>query len=155
MAYRNKVRNVQTHHMHHFAATGIAPYATPKVTITGTASPACLESEVVTGGQTIILTITGGKWAAATPFAAARAAVIAGLDSAQAEAAGWDVEVKAKQGVGTVVRTSATVATITLTSSASYSTSADETITVTVPGAAMEGQWAPVVAGTFTVTSGS
>ena len=158
MGYKDKVRNPLVHGMSHFAYEGIFPYTTPSVAITGTCSPACLESEVVTGGQTILLTISQGKWAASgTTFNAARQAILNGLVAAEAEAAGWNIEVSAtgKQAVTTVVRTSDTVVTITLTASAAYATTADETVTVTVPGAAMEGQWAPVVAGTFTVTSGS
>jgi len=156
MGYKDKVHPLRTHGRGHFAATGIFPYTSPTVTPTGTCVPACLESEIVSGGQTIILTISQGKWAAATPFAAARAAIIAGLDSAQAEAHGWDVEVKAKEVVAAVVRTSDTVVTITLTAAGSYATTATETITITVPAAAMEGQYVPVVAtATFTVTTGS
>lgn len=155
MPYRDRV-HIGAHHMKRFASEGIFPYTTPTVAISGTCSPNCLESEIVTGGQTIILTISQGKWVASgATFNAARQAIINGLDSAQAEATGWDAEVKAKQAVTIVVRTSDTIVTITLAASAAYSTTVSETITVTVPGAAMEGQWAPVVAGTFTVTTGS
>ncbi len=156
MGYKDKVRPLPTHGSQRFAQEGIYPYTTPTVTPTGTCVPACLESEVVAGGQTIILTISQGKWAkAGTVFNAARQAIINGLDSAQAEAAGWDAEVKAKEVVTAVVRTSDTVVTITLTAAAAYATTATETITITVPAAAMEGQYVPVVAGTFEVTTGS
>lgn len=157
MGYRNWLRTLMIFGMQRFAQCGIYPYTSPTVVPTGTCVPACLESEVVTGGQTIILTISGGKWAkTGTAFNAARQAIIDGLDSAQAEAAGWNVEVRDKEVVGAVVRTSDSVVTITLTASGSYSTTATETITITVPATAMEGQTEAVVAtATFAVTTGS
>ncbi len=154
MGYRDQVHPLRTHGRNRFAATGIYPYTKPTVALSGTCTPAVLEAEVVTGGETIILTLTQGAWNEnTTAFNAARQAMINGLDSAQSEAAGWDAEVKAKEVVGAVVRTSNTIVTITLTASAAYSITADETITVTVPAALMEGQLEPIVAGTFTVTA--
>lgn len=156
MGYKDQVRTLPVHGNLRFASEGIYPYTKPTIVPTGTCVPACLESEVKAGGQTIILTISQGKWAkAGTAFNAARQAMIDGLDSAQAEAAGWDAEVKAKEVVTAVVRTSDTVVTITLTASGSYATTVTETITITVPAALMEGQYVPIVAGTFTVTTGS
>jgi hypothetical protein len=70
-------------------------------------------------------------------FAAQRQAIIDGLDSAQSEATGWNAEVRDKEVVGAVVRTSDTVVTITLTAAAAYDITADETITVTIPAAAL------------------
>lgn len=136
---------------------GIDTYIQPSVAVSGTCVAAVLESEVVTGGETIILTLTDGKWVpAGTLFNAQRQNIIDGLDSAQAEAAGWDAEVKGKEVVTAVVRTSDTVVTITLTASASYSITAGETITVTVPASAIEfGEKAVVGSPTFTVTEGS
>jgi len=156
MGYKDRVRPLPIHGKGRFAKEGIYPYTSPTIALSGTCSPACLESEVVTGGQTIILTIAQGCWNKnTTAFNAARQAMINGLDSAQSEAHGWDVEVKGKIAVTDVVRTSDTVVTITLDAAAAYATTASETITVTVPAAAMEGQYVPVVAGTFTVTTGS
>ena len=84
--------------------------------LTGTAiSDGVLESEIVTGGETIIITLTGDTWVAAgATFDAQRQNIIDGMDSAQVEAAGWDAVVKAGLGVSAVVRTSDTVVTITL-----------------------------------------
>lgn len=156
MSYRDKVRPRTHHGMRRFASEGIFPYTSPRVVLSGTCSPTCLESEIVTGGQTIILTIHQGKWAkSGAVFNATRQAIINGLDSAQAEAGGWDAVVKATEVVTAVVRTSDSVVTITLTAKAGYATTVSEVITVTVPAAAMEGQHVPVVAGTFTVTTGS
>jgi len=157
MGYKNWLRTLMIFGHRRIAQCGLYPYTTPTVVPTGTCVPACLESEVVTGGETIILTISGGKWAkTGAVFNAVRQAIIDGLDSNKAEAAGWDVEVKAKEVVGAVVRTSGSVVTITLTASGSYATTVTETITITVPATAMEGQTEAVVAtATFAVTTGS
>ena len=64
-------------------------------------------------------------------------AIIDGLDSAQAEGTGWNAEVRDKEVTTAIVRTSSTVCTITLTAQAAYDITAQETITVTVPAAAL------------------
>jgi hypothetical protein len=120
--------------------------------VTGTAAAAITEADIVAGGKTIILTLTGDTWVAAgATFDAQRANIIAGLDSAQSEATGWDAVVKALQGVAGVVRTSDTVVTITLDAQATYNITAQETITVTVPASALALGGAVVAAPTFTV----
>ena len=121
--------------------------------LTGTATGSIAESDIVTGGKTIILTLTDDTWVASgATFNAQRQNIINGIDSAQAEAAGWDAEVKAKEVVGAVVRTSDTVVTVTLTAAASYDITAQETIEVTVPATALVTSATAVVASpTFTV----
>ena len=89
--------------------------------------------------------------AVTTPFADARAAIISGIDSAQAEGAGWDAKVKPNIPVGNVVRTSNTVITITLQAQADYDITAQETITATVPASALVGNSAVVATPTFTI----
>lgn len=123
--------------------------------LTGTATTAT-EADIVAGGKTIILTLTGDTFVSAgATFDAQRANIIAGLDSAQSELLGWDNVVKALQGVSGVVRTSDTVCTITLDSQATYSITANETITATIPASALSGGVAVVAAPTFQVTEGS
>lgn len=121
--------------------------------VTGTATSAITEADVVAGAKTVIITLTGDTWVAAgASFDAQRQAVINGIDSAQAEGTGWDAVVKATQGVGGVVRTSNSVATITLDAFGTFDITAQETITVTVPSAALTGAGPAVVATpTFTV----
>jgi hypothetical protein len=84
-------------------------------------------------------------------FDSIRQVIINGLDSAQAEGTGWDVEVKAKLAVTTVALTSASVVTITLSAQAGYDITAHETITVTIPAAATVRGGALVGSPTFTV----
>ena len=142
MAYRDQVRIGNTHGRRgRYNRTGIAVYQRPATcVVTGTAL-ACLESEIVTGGQTIILTLDEGQWNKNTAaFEAARQAVIDGMVSDKGEAAGWLVEVTGNAVVGSVVRTSDVVVTVTLAVEASYATTLTETITITIPAAALEGQ---------------
>jgi len=121
--------------------------------LTGTATDSITEADVVTGGKTIILTLTDDTWVADDgTFDAQRQNIINGMDSAQSEGTGWDAEVKGKEVVGAVVRTSDTVVTITLTAQAAYDITATETITVTIPGTALVGAEAIVAAPTFDVT---
>ena len=121
--------------------------------ITGTATDSITEADIVTGGKTIIITLTNDTWVTAgATFNAQRQAIINGLDSAQSEGTGWDAVVKATQGVGGVVRTSDTVVTITLDAQAGYDITAEETITITVPSSALTGAGGAVAATpTFTV----
>lgn len=120
--------------------------------ITGTATAAITEADIVAGARTVIITLTHETWVAAgAAFDAERQNIINGMDSAQAEATGWDAVVKALQGVAGVVRTSETVVTITLDAQATYDITAQETITVTVPGTALVGTVALIGTPTFTV----
>ena len=130
-------------------ATGAAA---PTAAITGTATASITEADVVAGGKTIIITLTGDTWVAAgAAFDAERSNIIQGLDSAQGETLGWNLEVRDKEVVGAVIRTSDTVVTITLSASALYDITAQETITVTVPTTALTGGASIVGSPTFTV----
>lgn len=126
--------------------------SSPTAVISGTAIASITEADVVTGGKTIIITLSGQTWVPAGAFNAERQAIINGLDSGQAEAAGWDAVVKATQGVGGVVRTSDQIVTITLDAFATYDITATETITVTVPASAVSGS-SVVGSPTFTVAT--
>jgi hypothetical protein len=104
------------------------------------AESALVESNVVSGGKTIIITLTGDTWVASgTTFDNQRQNIIDGLDSAQSETNGWNAEVRDKIAVTDVVRTSDTVVTITLDAESAYNISAQETITVTIPSTALVG----------------
>lgn len=111
------------------------------------------ESDITAGGNEIVLTLTGDTWVTAgATFDAQRQNIIDGIDSAQAEATGWDAVVKASEVVTAVVRTSDTVVTITLSAHATYDITATETITVTIPSSALVTSASPVVATpTFTI----
>ena len=107
--------------------------------VTGTATASITEADVVAGGKTIIITLTGDTWiaAGAASFDLQRLNIIQGLDSAQSEALGWNLQVRDTEVATAVVRTSDTVVTITLSASALYNITAQETITVTVPSTAV------------------
>jgi len=105
--------------------------------LTGTLTEGVNEADIVTGGKTLIITLTGATWVAAgATFDAQRQAIIDGIDSAQAEATGWDTVARPAIAVTDVVRTSDTVVTITLPAVATYDITADETLTVTAPASA-------------------
>ena len=131
-----------------FAGVSVATAA-----ITGTITASATEADIVAGGKTIIITLTGDTWiaAGAASFDLQRSAILQGLDSAQSEALGWNLQVRDLEVVTAVVRTSDTVVTITLSASALYNITAQETITVTVPGAALTGGSPITATPTFTV----
>jgi len=111
------------------------------------------EANIVAGGSTVILTLLFESWVAAGgTFNGERQAIINGLDSAQSESTGWNTEVRDKQLVGGVVRTSDKIVTITLDAQSAYNITATETITMTVPASAVLGSSAITSTPTFTVT---
>ena len=124
------------------------------IALTGTVTSSITEADIVAGGKTIILTLTGDTWVATgATFNGQRQNIINGIDSAQSETHGWDAEVKAKIAVTDVVRTSDTVCTITLDAEATYNITATETITATIPATALTGNSALVASPTFTVSA--
>ena len=143
------------------AGTAIAAYTdTPTITvnepsaaISGTITASVNEADIVTGGKTLIITLTGDTWiaAGAASFDLQRDEIIAGCTSAQSEALGWNLVPKALQTLGPVVRTSDTIVTITWDAFATYNITANETITVTVPSTATVGANTLVATPTFTV----
>ena len=78
--------------------------------------------------------------------------MINGIDSDQAEAAGWDAVVKTGLTFNDVTRTSATVVTFTLPAFATYDITVDETITVTVPASAIASGGPITATPTFSIT---
>jgi hypothetical protein len=116
--------------------------------ITGTITDA-VESDIVAGGNTIVITLENDTWVSS--FAAVRQAILDGLDSDGSEEFGWNAEVRDKEDVSAVVRTSDTVVTITLSAAADYAIDDDETITVTVPSTAVDGGAEITATPTFTI----
>lgn len=111
------------------------------------------EVDVVNGGKTLLITLSGGTWEPdGTGFDAQRQGIINGITSAQSELFGWNNEVRDNEVVTSVVRTSDTVVTITLSASLNYDITSTETITVTVPSASMSGTSDVVADNTFTIT---
>ena len=122
--------------------------------LTGTITESVSELDIVLGGRTLILTLTNDTWVAAgATFNGQRQAILDGITSAQAEATGWNAVVRDLEPVGSVVRTSDTVVTITWSASGTYDITAQETITATIPTAALSTAASPVVATpTFTIS---
>ena len=106
--------------------------------LSGTLLPSGTKAEIVAGAETLVITLTNDTWDATIGADNAKTtALINGIDSAQAEATGWDAVVKANMTFNDVTRTSDTVVTITLGAEATYDITADETITITVPATAV------------------
>ena len=128
----------------------------PSAALTGTLVPSALEADIVTGGDTLVITLTNDTW---DPTVGAdnaiTTALINGIDSDLGEATGWDAVVKAGLTFNEVTRTSATVVTITLPAFGSYDVTADETITVTVPASAVASAGAITAPPTFDVLAAS
>lgn len=123
--------------------------------LSGTSVPTSTETDEIAGGKTTIITLTGDTWiaAGALNFDAQRQNIINGFLSAQSEALGFNLVPKVLQGVAGVVRTSNTIVTITWDAFPTYSITADETITLTIPATALDGAAAIVAAPTFKITN--
>lgn len=123
--------------------------------LTGTAiAGGVLESEIVSGGETVIITLTGAVWHADigsdNPITDA---LIAGITGNLSDAAGWNAEMSIAHG--NIARTSDTVLTITLPAAGSYSiTTGDETVTVDVPPFCVEKGY-NMSTKSFVITEGS
>lgn len=123
--------------------------------LTGTVTTAT-EANIVSGGKTIILTLTNDTWVASgATFDAQRQNIINGCTASSSPTDGWNDEVKSTMVVGNVVRTSATVVTITLPAVAGYSISDGETVTVTIPSTALTSGQTLVASPTFAITADS
>lgn len=105
--------------------------------LSGTALFDLKESGVVAGGRTIIIELINETWIA--DISAQRQAIIDGITSVDSETLGWNNEVRDKEVVGSVVRTSAAIVTVTLTAAPAYQITENELIQVTIPAAALSG----------------
>ena len=114
--------------------------------LSGTATASIDEGDIVSGGKTIILTITGYDIWKDVGFDDTRQSIIDGINSNFSESTGWNSEVRDNLAVTAVVRTSDKIVTITLSAQGRYAITADETITATVPASSLESISAAVVA---------
>jgi hypothetical protein len=132
-------------------------YVIKSATISGTITSGVSETDIVTGGKTLLITLNNDTWIAAGTgpigSTANTQSLIDGIDSAQNEATGWDAVVKVGIETTDVVRTSNTVATITLDAEATYNITANETVTATIPAAVLTGAAQIVATPTFTITA--
>ena len=124
----------------------------PSIALTGTAiADGVLEAAIVTGSETVIITLTGDIWApdlgSDNPNTTAFLAAITGDDSGSN---GFDDEVALVHG--NLARTSDTVMTLTLPASASYNVVSDETVTVAPPQISVVRGIVPAVA-TFDIST--
>ena len=131
-------------------------FASTTSTLTGTITATVDEDDITTGGKTLIITITGDTWKAAGTgpigSTADTQALIDGFSASSSPTNGWNNEVRDKAATTEIVRTSATVATWTVAAQAGYDITAQETITGTIPTAALTtGAGTIVSTPTFTI----
>lgn len=111
-------------------------------TITVTVPASALDGPAnLTASPTFTVALVG-----VSGFAGVRQAIIDGLDSDKVEPFGWNAQIRDQIPESSVVRTSDTRVTITLPQTLAYDISAAETITATVPDAALENFNFPVTA---------
>jgi len=119
-----------------FVVTRGFSFGVPRVDISG--ATALSKLQLTDGGQVITCTLQSDIWqASGTAFDQVRQIILAGMSSAQSENTGWNKEVRDKQPITAVVRTSNTIVTVTLAAAPDYDITVAETITVTVPAEAL------------------
>jgi hypothetical protein len=113
------------------------PGSSTTAAVTGTGASGAVGNDVRAGAKTIVLTLTGETFVAAgATFDATRQAIIDGIVAASSPTWGWN-NTRPSIPVTAVVRTSSTVVTITLPALAGYQTDSNETLTITIPAAAL------------------
>jgi len=123
------------------------------ITVTGTAVPTQTESDIVTGGKTIILTLAGDTFVTGT---SSEDGIAGGSDSdIAASGTNWDSLIKtALDNTDVVLSVGDTVATITLPAFGTYDIPSTETITWTIPAASLTTGTSDIIATpTHTVTA--
>ena len=130
--------------------------ANPIALFSGSATTA-FESDIVTGGSELIITLTNDTWIAAGTgpigSTAQSQSIIDALIATTSQPLGWNTVVRPGIEVADLVRTSATVATITLDAEPTYSIISSETIGATIPGAVLTAAGSIVVSNTFGITA--
>ena len=122
------------------------------IALTGTViSGGVLESEIVTGSETLIITLAGDTWQPALGSDnALTTAFLAAITGDDAGSNGFDDEITLVHG--NLVRTSDTIMTLTIPAGASYAVAADETVTVAPPVGSVTRGIAPA-SQTFDITA--
>ena len=140
------VRRIHTGGVGFVAAAG-APSVT--AILDGTLlQPGTDEADVAAGTQALAVALTNGVFVTGAAFTAARQAIINGLESDGVEGTGWNTVIRDTLDVSSVTRFANGIVVITLNtgSYASYDIATPETITATVPAAAIFNAGSPVVA---------
>ncbi|WP_148660323.1 hypothetical protein [Neomoorella thermoacetica] len=125
-------------------------------TISGTLLPSATESDIVAGGKTIVITLTNGTWASdvATNQAKRQALIDGFIANNNRNDKEWaKVKAALKADPASVTRDSDTMVTIKLPDVPDYDITASQTVSLTIPKAALVGSSADVIATpSFTIT---
>jgi len=125
--------------------------ATPSAAITGTGAAGITEAEIVAGGETIIITLTGDTWVPDDgTFAGIRQDIIDGLAGS-----GGDTTDQLQDGLAVtdVVRTDDNTVTITASAIPGYDVASTATYEWTIPASSVVGGSPIVATPTFNVTA--
>ena len=125
-------------------------------TISGTLLPSATASDIVAGGKTIVITLTNGTWAAdvATNQAKRQALIDGFIANNNRNDKEWaKVKAALKADPASVTRDSDRMVTIKLPAVPDYDITASQTVSLTIPKAALVGSSADVIATpSFTIT---
>jgi hypothetical protein len=111
-------------------------------TISGTITSSTVESDIVNGGKTIVITLTNDTWDADIGQDNSQTqALIDGMESGGSDSNGWNAKVVGASGALDYTHVTRdpddVTVTITLPAVTEYNITADETITVEVPASAL------------------
>lgn len=133
--YYDRVRPSKHFGKLNYRSIGIPAYVDPLVSASGTAVPLVDEADVVTGGETIILTLSNGVWP--NPLTDdMKNALVAQFTSPRDGGTEWNDDVRDVMDEGDVARTDDVTVTITLPAAASYDIDANEPVTFFIENAA-------------------
>lgn len=100
--------------------------------LSGTVLPSLTESEVRSGGYTILLSLQNDEWVSGTVFDNVRSEILDGFSGDQ----NWN-DLVSVMPVTSVVRSSSSLVTITIPANDSYFIGSDESVGMTIPASAL------------------
>lgn len=129
----------------------ITPIESQSASISGTVTTAATESDIVSGGKSLIITLQDDIWTSDIESQSNINTLVDNIEDSASSAA-WDVvQTALKASPANIVRTSDTVLTITLPPAAAYVLGSDQTINVKIPPELLTSSSANLTAGSFTV----
>jgi len=138
-----------------FTITPAGSTAAVTGTIIGTSSSPASEANIVSGGNTMIYTLTNDTWVYDIATNSAKYNLLfdnlALTSGGTGEDSQWTAVITALKSAGSIVRTSDTVVTITLPSVSTYHITAAQIITPAIPLSLVGSGVSPVLSSSFTI----
>jgi hypothetical protein len=126
------------------------------VDIAGTVvSPAAAESDIVTGGRTLVIKLQYAKWISDIASGQTSREALFGSFTAASDATEWSKAITAMkaEGTGCIVRTSDDTVTITMPEISTYNIASNQTVTLTVPASLLVGSPEIIASASFTIAA--